>query len=340
MRGHQSLPVDAGVLAPAGLGAAEVGQIRKPAPQAGSPVGHAAGHASGQAAVGSREHETRLSGSPISAAEQEAIGSIVSDVEEFARGWIGRLRRLIHRSSQLIERESLLAGAIARLDQQKAEWNKRTAAKEAGLRDQSKRLTEAWLEVEAERRKAIQGARAAASASTKPGGGPIVATPIAPATGTPVTGVPHPIAAAANTNVPVAAPAPIAATQNCPADATAVATKANALPQPAPQAGKLAGGHHSGGPVPANHVAAGDNSANQMPAAPPQVNVNVPVGGSVPASAPMPPMAITPIPPGGNTSTGEIPGEDEAFQQAEAATRQKIEEFKRMQRAIRSNRHK
>ena len=61
----------------------------------------------------------------------------------------------------MVERESLLVGAIAKLDQQKSDWTKRIEEKESGIREQSKLLSEAWLEVEAERRRTIQGSRAA-----------------------------------------------------------------------------------------------------------------------------------------------------------------------------------
>ncbi|MEL6106624.1 MAG: hypothetical protein AAFU85_11325, partial [Planctomycetota bacterium] len=82
---------------------------------------------------------------------RDSLNTIVQDVEQFARDWIGRVRRILQRSSQLIERESLLAGAIAKLDQQKSDWMKRTREKEAALLEQSKMLSEAWLDVEAQR---------------------------------------------------------------------------------------------------------------------------------------------------------------------------------------------
>lgn len=210
--------------------------------------------------------------------QTDSIIAIVADVEGFARGWTGRIRGLIHRSSELVERESLLAGAIARLDQQKAEWTDRTAAKEDDLRDQSKRLTKAWLDVESARRKAIQGARVASTASNKTFSGPVVAAPVQP------VGLPQPI-------------------QQPPATANISRVEA---------------------PVGTPASPAGSVRPNSAPvrSAPPMVNVNVPIAVCY-ASA------------GGGDSSG-----DDAFAHAEAATRQKIEEFKRMQRAIRSNRNK
>ncbi len=245
---------------------------------------------------------------PVDRSQAEAIGSIVFDVEHFARGWVGRIRRLIHRSSLLIERESLLAGAIARLDQQKTEWSKRTAAKEEGLRDQSKRLTEAWLEVESERRKAIQGARAAATAANKPGIGPVVPAVHA--------GVP-------NGTIPAAAGHPQPPSAGAPQIApTAEPTRDPARPSP-----------------PATH--------GQMPAAPPPVNVPVcrpnaspPADG--PGGPPLMPVGNAPILPGqpavcqGSQTHQHNP--QAGLEHAEADRQQKIEEFKRMQRAIRSNR--
>ncbi|WP_372897174.1 hypothetical protein [Stieleria sp.] len=248
---------------------------------------------------------------PLDGSQAEAIGSIVFDVEHFARGWIGRIRRLIHRSSQLIERESLLAGAISRLDQQKTEWSKRTAAKEEGLRDQSKRLTEAWLEVESERRKAIQGARAAATVANKSAIGPVVpSVPAGVSTGTMPTaaGLPQPTGAG---------PLPIAPAAEPPRDPN--------LPSPAA-------------------------IQRQMPAAPPSVNVNVPVCGpntAPPADgrggSPVMPVGNAPILPGQPASgyqgaSTQDRDQQAALEHAEAARQQKIEEFKRMQRAIRSNR--
>ncbi|MDV6028592.1 MAG: hypothetical protein F9B45_00475 [Phycisphaera sp. RhM] len=248
---------------------------------------------------------------PGDRSQAEAIGSIVFDVEHFARGWIGRIRRLIHRSSQLIERESLLAGAIARLDQQKTEWSKRTAAKEEGLRDQSKRLTEAWLEVESERRKAIQGARAAATVANTSGIGPVVpSVPAGVSTGTiPAAGLPQ---------SPNAGPPPIAPAAEPPRDPNVQSPAA---------------------------------MQRQLPAAPPPVNINVPVcGPNTPPPAdgrggsPVIPVGNAPILPG-QPATGyqgastEDRDQQAALEHAEAARQQKIEEFKRMQRAIRSNRN-
>ena len=42
----------------------------------------------------------------------DSFGVVVQDVEQFARTWIGRARQIFQRTSQLIERESLLAGPL------------------------------------------------------------------------------------------------------------------------------------------------------------------------------------------------------------------------------------
>jgi hypothetical protein len=226
----------------------------------------------------------------VNAPECESLLSVVSDVDGFARGWIGRIRGLIHRSSQLVERESRLADAITRLDEQKAEAAKRHASREQELEDQAKRLTEVWLEVEEERRKAIQGGRPVTTAVTKPIGGPVVAQPVQP-----VAPLPH---------------------------------------QPTGTSGSVQSA----------------NGQSQMPAAPPLVDVNAPVSGpeppapnastSPPAPAVGPPMPLTNAP----ISASQFPSPPpdravaDAVEQAEAATRQKLEEFKRMQRDIRTNR--
>ena len=226
----------------------------------------------------------------------ESLVAIMSDVEEFSRGWIGRIRQLIHRSSQLIERESLLAGAIARLDQQKAEWTTRIASKEEGLRDQAKHLTEAWLEVESERRKAIQGARAAATGSNKSNSVPVVAAPVQPVAGT--QSVQQPVAASTT---------PKAAAASTPVSARA-----------------------TGG-------------LSKMPPAPLSVNVPVQNGalpGCVQVVARRAPVPNAPVTAGHLPTTGEQTVSVEDFAHAEAAKRRKIEEFKRMQRAIRSNQNK
>ena len=281
----------------------------------------------------------------------QSVASVVADVDEFARGWIGRIRRLIHRSSQLIERESLLAGAIARLDQQKAEWTKRTAAKEERLRDQSKRLTEAWLEVESQRRKAIQGARVAATAGKKSHSGPVIAAPAGPVAGA----------------QPVQQPA--VAAGNPPAVAAGNPTAVAAGNPPAVAAGNppaVAAGNPTAEP-PANPVTSPVQGTSQVPVAPPPVNVNVPIGGNnapisnapiqtapiqngavqnaavtaMPQAMPQAmPLANAPVAVGRlPTATKASHGAD-ALEPTEAATRQKIEEFKRMQRAIRSHRNK
>ena len=248
----------------------------------------------------------------------ESVESIVSDVEQFARGWIGRIRRLIHRSSQLIERESLLAGAIARLDQQKAEWHKRTSAKEEALRDQSKRLTEAWLQVEAERRKALQGARAAATGMNNANSGPVLAAPVAPAAGAqPVVApkarvISNPALGTPNQQLMPQAPTgqpPVTQPQAAPA-----------RPQVIPPAVNV--------PVASPNTPISNRSV---------INAN-PIGVN-PVGVQVTPVANTPISTGGMATTHREAEHDEAFEQAEAATRQKIEEFKRMQRAIRSNRN-
>lgn len=249
--------------------------------------------------------------SPLGGRECESMISIVADIEEFARGWTGRIRRLIHRSSQLIERESLLAGAIARLDKQNAEWCNQTATKEDEIRDHSKRLTEAWLEVESARRKAIQGARVSATAGNQTLSGPVIPAPAPTVVG------PHPVQQSDVTDNTSTAEAPV--------DATVDAAANSAMPV------RAAG-------------------LSQTPAV--RVNVNIPLGGRNAAvqnaalhagltSAPRA-MSLTNAPIAvcyPLSGTGES-GRHDDFASAEAATRQKIEEFKRMQRAIRSNRNK
>ena len=240
------------------------------------------------------QSNTGLGGPSISHQQSESIGSIVVDVEEFARNWIGRVRQLIQRSSQLIERETLLAGAIARLDQQKAEWNKRTAAKEANLRDQAKLLTEAWLEVESERRKHIQGVSAAAVHSA----GPISAVhQTAPSPQRPVQPAPpspHASRPGGHDAAPTGqGPAPIVNTPPMAAPAT-----------PRPQPGV------SDGPAPV--LPMGDAAMATVQ--------NAPVSAGSPIASPR-------------------HDDPQTCESAERQKRQRIEEFRRMQRSIQSNRN-
>lgn len=195
----------------------------------------------------------------------DSLNTIVQDVEQFARGWIGRVRKILQRSSQLIERESLLAGAIAKLDQQKSDWLKRTREKEAALLEQSKMLSEAWLDVEAQRRKAAQGVRASQAA----GVGRVARSAGAPPVVAPVSVVEPTTEAASPSESSVAPPVisnpPVAPVGNTPTDSVA----------------------------------------------------NVPVNTMNQAT---------------NTNSGDV--------DQEAAARERIDEFKRMQRALRSNRNR
>lgn len=198
----------------------------------------------------------------------DSLNGIVQDVEQFARGWIIRVRQILQRSSQLIERESLLAGAIAKLDQQKSEWTKRTREKEAGLLEQSKMLTEAWLEVEAERRKAAQGVR-----SVQPGN-------------------------AARTVRPAAVTSPVVR------------------------------------PVLAEPVNGNEADEKETPTIRPAAVSNAPVMPVTPASG----ETVANVPINFTPSASAPENGDDADQ--EHAAQQRIEEFKRMQRALRSNRNR
>ena len=224
----------------------------------------------------------------------QALAGVIVDVEEFARGWVGRIRQLIHRSSRLVERESLLAGAIARMDQEKAEWSKRTAAKEEALREQSKKLTEAWLDVESERRKAIQGARAANVSGSSSAGNPAIGLPLG-AGGQAATvrgGQAATVHGGQAATVQQAVVVPVQPTPTAPGTPMVNPVIANSPP-----------------------VAAAPNIA--------------PIS-SVPSPSPM----------AANTPPQSTAPKEDSHEQAEAETRQRIEEFKRMQRAIRSNRNR
>lgn len=226
----------------------------------------------------------------------DSFSVVVQDVEHFARTWIGRARQIFQRTSQLIERESLLAGAIAKLDQQKSEWIQRTREKEAGLMEQSKMLTEAWLEVEAQRRKAAQGVRSGQNTGrvVRPVGAPPV---VAPAV------VVEPARMPGNVAEPLAA-----------APESVVSTDPSNTVNP----GDVAGGENPNAVV-----------ATQGPIA------NAPV---MPVTA-SPVDSVTNIPV--NTSASLHPA-DQASEEPnkQAANRERIDEFKRMQRALRSNRNR
>lgn len=240
----------------------------------------------------------QMPGDPGAARQCESLSAVLTDVEDFARDWIGRMRSLIHQSSQLIERETLLAGAIARLDQQKADWNRRTAAKEEHMRDQAKRLTEAWLEVESERRKQIQGAQTQGAGAASLGGAAsasVQASVTAPAHGT--------IQAPAHGKAPT--PGYV---QSHPQPSASVA---HAQPIVGPS-------QSTDGPAPI---------PAQQPA--PQVAPRGPVMATV-TNAPVA-SGFTP-----SVSVGESVSADAV---AEAQKRQRIEEFRRMQRSIQSNRN-
>ncbi|MFU7562175.1 hypothetical protein ACMFWY_26050 [Roseiconus sp. JC912] len=233
---------------------------------------------------------------PMSANDAESLREISSDVELFTRSWIARIRRLINRSAQLLERESLLAGALAKLDQQKSEWSKRTAERELALRDQAKMLTAAWLEVEAERRKSMQGGRVGAS-----------------------------VAGSSNVNravSPVAVVSPVLP-QNPPAASTQPPTSV----EPAASV------------VEHEPVAPTTPSPASVPDASPSSTGPNPAGqNSVINHAPQ--VANRPILPGGGMSHQPSSLDESVQCENDAQSRQRIEEFKRMQRALRSNRNR
>ncbi|KAA5544599.1 hypothetical protein FYK55_09810 [Roseiconus nitratireducens] len=241
----------------------------------------------------------------------ESMREIIGDVEQFTRGWIGRIRDLLQRSSQLIERERLLAGAIARLDRQQSEWSKRTQAKEATLEDQSKLLTEAWLSVESERRRTIQGNKAAAA------GASAVVSPTIPAQtetsqSEPANGVSPP---AAETKEPTA---PAASTPDSPAvttdqkDFQADPAARSPVPPPNGATAPVASQTPLPNRVTATQVNVADTFTRQRP---------VQCSGDA----------------GSTSATGQNCTDPERM---EAITRERIERFRRMQRAIRSSRNK
>ena len=268
----------------------------------------------------------------------DSLQQISQDVDQFARGWIGRGRKLLQRSSQLVERETMLAGAIARLNQQQSEWSKRTSDKDAEIKEHSARLTEAWLEVEAARRKAIQGARAAATGRKlppRPGGvvGPVVPVQpegaVAPVANPVVATHPvvpgeeadHPLTAS-NSGVPLSQtlPQPVVPAPVVP---STVAAHGQVAPQPvnvqyAPQSGLPTAvplGPPAGLPQPSN-------------SSHPQQNVQgSPVATGFPA-------------PISSTASESSTDPEQAQQLIEAAKQKKIEEFQRMQRALRSTQNK
>ena len=282
-------------------------------------------------------------GTESSVHQCESVAGIVGDVEEFARGWIGRIRQLIHRSAQLIERESLLAGAIAKLDHQKAEWTKRTVAKEEALRDQSKKLTEAWLEVESERRKAIRGSRVSnipSSGTSVPGAGiPGAGIPGAgiPGAGIPGAGIPG--AGISGAGIPSAVPP-------SPHASNVGVSGSNQLPQPVVSVQTTAG--TAGSPVMPSPIQ--NTTPLGSASTPPSASVNVaPQVGGPAMTAPTRPTITESLaeqsvsgpqesPPVNEALADQVGSSERSQEEMEAATRQRIEEFKRMQRAIRSNR--
>ncbi|OYP28331.1 hypothetical protein [Rhodopirellula sp. MGV] len=250
---------------------------------------------------------------PLDAHDVEALRSIAGDVEQFTRQWIIRIRRVINRSAQLLERESLLAGAIAKLDQQKTEWSKRTAERELALRDQAKRLTEAWLEVEAERRKSMQGGRTASSKAT-------------------VVPVVRPVLPAQTNASPVLPAAAMHAGVETPPINAESSVGEIPMPtsiQPASHEPTHADGNQGVTPSPSHlPVAATEPQAANL--------------GGIPQSAPhiVPPLANRPILPNAVQSRPQDGSESDPASPNDAQSRQRIEEFKRMQRALRSNRNR
>lgn len=233
--------------------------------------------------------------------ENHSIDSVATDVERFARMWITRVRTLIHRSTQLVERETMLAGAIARLNQQQADWTRKTAAKDAELREQSKLLTEAWLDVEDKRRKALQGSRTANLVTDRPGAGTVAAGHLQTPLGSPIV---QPGRVSTNNvshrvqSVPVAAPHEV---------------------QTAPQT-------HLQGDTPVG-----------PPAGPAPPALRAPLG-MAPAMQPVVPQGA-PIDTRVNHSAETNNQEGDPDEAQELATQERLEEFKRMQRALRANRN-
>lgn len=244
-----------------------------------------------------------------------SVGSIAIDVEEFAKTWMHRANRLVHRAARLVERESLLAGAIGRLNQQKEEWKRRTEAKDNELREQSELLTEAWLEVEAERRKAIQGARIAQHGNNRSNPGPILTSQnqTAPVIATPVQAVPAGPALAS----PVAPP-PVLGDQPIAGGAV-------------PGSNSVRAANEGAAPVDA-----GQNRLPLAPAARPVISQ--PPAGMAPPMQPQIPINATSATPGATneSASGSRASDPDALA---AETKERLEEFKRMQRAIRANRN-
>ncbi|WP_436717851.1 hypothetical protein U8335_14505 [Roseiconus lacunae] len=247
----------------------------------------------------------------------ESLRSISYEVEQFTRQWFTRIRRVINRSAQLLERESLLAGAIAKLDQQKSEWSRRTAERELALRDQAKQLTAAWMEVEAERRKSLQGGRMAAPMGAMPMGtaGPVVRTASPPVSVSP----PSPTTITGPTTI---------------TNATSPGTTAEATPSV-----------HLTDRDAEQTIAPSDRSsttvghtAHQSHQPPP---ISSPTGaGNAASRSGVPPVANRPILPTSNSSIDDEGLSEQERCEADAQSRQRIEEFKRMQRALRFNRQR
>ena len=86
----------------------------------------------------------------------DSVQRVALDIDEFLRGWIGRLRQVVIRASQLAEQEEMLKSTLAAVDAQQAEWARQTEARERAIQQQTKMLTEAWLELEEQRREKLQ----------------------------------------------------------------------------------------------------------------------------------------------------------------------------------------
>ncbi|MEM6469128.1 MAG: hypothetical protein AAF802_06125 [Planctomycetota bacterium] len=249
-----------------------IGVTRPDVQPARRPIAHAGAVAPVSQSKTDQSPQNNNAANSLGCGGVDSVEQIATDVEQFTRDWIGRIRRLIHRSSQLVEREALLAGAIAKLNEQKGDWSKRTAERERSLKEQTERLTEAWLDVETERRKAIQGARKSAAKQR--------------------------VSQVQTSQAPVA---PI--------------TQATNAADPPP--------NESEHPIIESQATLQETAEQVADPGATNVTDNIPV-----PIAPIPtmghPLQNQPI---SNTDTG-------------AASRQKIEEFKRMQRAIRSSRNR
>lgn len=97
----------------------------------------------------------------------DVVGEVLGEVDQFVRSWVGRFRHVVIRASQLTEQEVNLKKTLAAIDAQQAEWTRRTEDRERTLEEQTKLISEAWLNLENERRAKLQHRGAAGSGSTQ-----------------------------------------------------------------------------------------------------------------------------------------------------------------------------